>query len=597
MKDFKLRQISKTSLYLLFGLTPALMIDGWGNSYTEPKLVAVILLSVICAVDLIHRLVRGAGVRITPLILSLSLLSLISIMSANRALNPGTYLIALTLSISALILAIYCSETEIKLDELSRVITPVLILTQVGALSTILFRIPLFSEYSPFGSTIGLKNSLSAFLTQSIPFQLILMFGVIRSAGKRARWKEIALLGMVAVSVWVVLANRTRAAWCVLIFYGLALFAISLRSRSSEWRRLFAGYLLAGVTGLLLLLTIPNSLQWKSTTPYVDSLSTLASLENSSGRNLLWKVGFEIIKSHPWIGIGSGNYPVIWRDFIKKTDVDPTAFGFLRPDLPVFNDYLQYTIENGVPFGLIFFFVMALLPIYCLIRLLREDVVESGPELLACLLCVGTAMIAIFDYPFNRPEALLSFILALCLVYKRVAISTAVAIPRFEKIAFASLTIFTVFLFLTMAQMSVGLSSKALWLSRGRIANLKTALNWWPWDCQWSSYQLRALLSAGEIEAAERLIEHRRKAWPFDPESFLMAALFREKQGKLQEAVFLLYRAAVQTKGGHCYFPAHQAYKSITRRSDFPKDTVENEDIDVMDCLRYAQKILIRAPR
>jgi O-antigen ligase len=152
----------------------------------------------------------------------------------------------------------------------------------------------------------------------------------------------------------------------------------------------------AAALAVTLLVVIPNRLQWASNSPYVDSLTTMVSLESSSGRDKLWTVAFHVLGVHPLLGVGTGNYSVLWRSFISETNVDPAVFAFIRPDLPLFNDYLQVGVESGVFAAALFAFALLVLPARAFLRLVaRRDPATPVVEALPCLMSLGVAVDAL----------------------------------------------------------------------------------------------------------------------------------------------------------------------------------------------------------
>jgi len=66
---------------------------------------------------------------------------------------------------------------------------------------------------------------------------------------------------------------------------------------------------------------------------------------NGTSRALIWEAAWEMIRQHPWLGIGPG---VFWLAYPAFRPPGDTSAGFF-----VHNDYLQYWLENGLPGALL----------------------------------------------------------------------------------------------------------------------------------------------------------------------------------------------------------------------------------------------------
>ena len=71
---------------------------------------------------------------------------------------------------------------------------------------------------------------------------------------------------------------------------------------------------------------------------------------SAAARIPMWKVAFNVIKTHPVTGVGLKNYTIVHQDY----DHTPEHVSVLLPDEPVHNLFLLYAAEIGVA-GLLFF--------------------------------------------------------------------------------------------------------------------------------------------------------------------------------------------------------------------------------------------------
>jgi O-antigen ligase len=204
------------------------------------------------------------------------------------------------------------------------------------------------------GGTFGNRNFMAHLVAIGLPLLLYL------SLGSRSR------LGFLVGSVGIGLAaaalvlSRSRAAWlgagtC------LAFLAVEGFWRGRLWdderlrrrvRRLGA----LAAAGLLLALVLPNRLNWRSDSPYLESLTGVANYREGSGRGrvIQWANTLRMAAQHPVLGVGPGNWPVFYPRYMSKGDPS-----FDRDDIIPTNpwpssDWMALASERGfVALGLL----------------------------------------------------------------------------------------------------------------------------------------------------------------------------------------------------------------------------------------------------
>lgn len=564
-----------------WALLPLAFAEGFGNAYTEPKLAVLLALALVCLASLVR---QRTPPRLGAFAAGTAALLLWRLATGLDPQNPGTCLQTLALDACALAVALFVANRELSAERLAAWAAPTTALVLAGILPMILWRVIVASQASPFGSTIGWRNSLSVFLAQAVPLLLVL---APRGRGGRSLARTAGLAVLLSALLWVVIASRTRSAWWMVAITLAGVATSAARLREHALRRSLA--VLAGslVAGAALLALAPNALEWRTRSPYLESLATMASPRHSNGRVELWRVGAAMIADAPLLGVGTGSYPVLWREWIARTDVDPMAFGFLRADLPAFNDYLQDAIEGGLPGGLASLAVRLGLPLLYLWRIWRLRDARLWREALLGTGCAATAFDALVDYPFGRPETLLVFTASLALVERGLAAvqpAWTVALPaRAWRPAASALAAALAAL---LVLLGVGLGARKLWYERGDVAALRVALRLWPWDEQWKQKHLRAFARAGDSASMERLVAQRLRAWPHDPESYVLEATSRAHRGEFTGAVASFRRAVVTVPGGRCYALGHIAYRRLLAQADFPADAPRLTDQDLAACQR-----------
>ncbi len=234
--------------WILFIAQPILFIGDFGNSYTEPKVICLLLISLLSIVRLLgDRSIdrwRGEGRYSEMWVRGLIAFLVVCSISFGSVSNWGLALqfLGLIISLSVIPIMVCCSSFSIRGFYIA--LLPVLAVLLYGAFAMIIYRIPVFSTYSPFGSAIGLKNSLSVFLAQCVPFLLIATHDS-RSQNLRLHkvLPTISYLFLIA-TLWVIIANRTRSAWLMLILYLLIFVYLCFRNRAL-FQGLFTRYIVA----------------------------------------------------------------------------------------------------------------------------------------------------------------------------------------------------------------------------------------------------------------------------------------------------------------------------------------------------------------
>lgn len=188
-----------------------------------------------------------------------------------------------------------------------------------------------FADPHRYGSTIGRGSDMGTYLILAIPVGIGLLL-------YSKRWRERMLLGLSLLILAVPLAFLyCRGAWLGVI--GGVLVMVALKPK-----QLIPGLL---VLAVLLALFLPqgNIDRFKSTfDPYEENVAIRASL---------YKSALRMVRDHPFLGVGIGNYEYrhkAYRVKIPGQDRYPE-------DMNTHNSYLQYVSELGLP-GLGIFLAM-----------------------------------------------------------------------------------------------------------------------------------------------------------------------------------------------------------------------------------------------
>lgn len=208
------------------------------------------------------------------------------------------------------------------------------------------------------GGTFGNRNFMAHLAVICAP---MLIYLTIRA--RQRAW--LGLLSIMAVSGALVL-SRSRAAWLALIV-GVVLCAPALLGLRSAARRLGAParggrvlvILAAAAVGILAALLLPNALEWKSDSPYLDSVRSVVNYKEGSGRGrvIQYKRSLGMALHHPVFGVGTGNWAVVYPSVAPSDDPSLASDGRTANPWPS-SDWVAMISERGIPAFLCFAIAM-----------------------------------------------------------------------------------------------------------------------------------------------------------------------------------------------------------------------------------------------
>ena len=121
---------------------------------------------------------------------------------------------------------------------------------------------------------------------------------------------------------------------------------------------------LALVAGIVAAVAVPNTLDWKSDSPYLDSVRGVVNYQEGSGAGRLkqYTNSLRMTRAHPVLGVGPGNWAAEYPAFAPRTDPSISdATGMTANPWPS-SDWVAAISERGVPaFMALVLLVLALL--------------------------------------------------------------------------------------------------------------------------------------------------------------------------------------------------------------------------------------------
>jgi len=220
----------------------------------------------------------------------------------------------------------------------------------VGAVTALAQAYGVVSEYASLarapGGTFGNRNFMAHLSVIGTP---VLVYLALRA--RRRGGALVAVLGLALVSAAVVL-SRSRAAWLALLLTTvLLLLGTFWRWRmigpTAERRAMLLGAAVAAA--VVAALFLPNALEWRSDSPYLDSVTGVVNYRSGSGRGRLiqYRNSARLAMGAPLLGVGPGNWAVEYPRVASRNDPSVLDNGMTANPWPS-SDWVAFLSERGV---------------------------------------------------------------------------------------------------------------------------------------------------------------------------------------------------------------------------------------------------------
>jgi O-antigen ligase len=256
----------------------------------------------------------------------------------------------------------------------------------------------LFSVNRSPGGTFGNRNFVAHLAAIGAPALLLLIV-----LGAR-RWRMMAAnLGVAILSAALVL-TRSRAAMLAVIAVALILaVGIWVAQRRFHDPRVMRRLSLAGAcaaAGAIAAILIPNALNWKSDSPYLDTVTGVVNYREGSGHGRLVQYGtsLRLAVQHPLVGVGPGNWAVAYPKVAAKGDPSIDRDDGMTSNPWPSSDWIAMLAERGVPATLAFTLAMVGLVVVAF-RAMRDssELDEFLPPLALVATLAATVVVGCFD--------------------------------------------------------------------------------------------------------------------------------------------------------------------------------------------------------
>lgn len=239
------------------------------------------------------------------------------------------------------------------------------------------------------GGTLGNRNFVAHLAAIGIPSLVYL------TLGSRRWYGSLLPAAALAVNAAALVMSRTRAAWLALIVAGGVLLLAALWRRSVVFTgpvraRAIVGVLFvaAGAAGALIL---PNELNWRSDSPYLETATGVVNFKEGSGRGRLiqYRNSVALALRNPLLGVGPGNWPVEYPSVASRRDPSLDNSGMTANPWPS-SDWVAYLSERGLPAFLAIVLTFVFIGIGALRRIARATTTHGALRALALM---GTVLI------------------------------------------------------------------------------------------------------------------------------------------------------------------------------------------------------------
>src|SRR6476469_972094 len=273
------------------------------------------------------------------------------------------------------------------------VLASVTSLLQVYGLTSDLFSL----NRSP-GGTFGNRNFVAHLAAIGAPALVLLLLLVARKGRIVA-----ANLGVAILSAALVL-TRSRAAMLAVIAVAI-IFAIGvwIAQRRFNDPRIARRLPLAGAcaaAGAIAAILVPNALNWKSDSPYLDTVTGVVNYREGSGHGRLVQYGtsLKLAAQHPVLGVGPGNWAVAYPKVAAKGDPSLDRVDGMTSNPWPSSDWIAMLAERGIPATAAFALALLGLVVLALGAMRNSlDLDEFLPPLALVATIAATLVVGCFD--------------------------------------------------------------------------------------------------------------------------------------------------------------------------------------------------------
>jgi O-antigen ligase len=290
------------------------------DRYFVPKELVLHATAFLCVAFCISRL---RSLSLDRVDFFLVIFAALSVVSAVLAPNRWLSLRSVAISLSGLAL-FWCARSLAERGLKRPIIAFVVLATVLGAAASLAQAYGVETDYFTLsrapGGTLGNRNFVAHIAAIGVP--LLLWYAV---TARRVIAVALCAVGGSILAAALVM-SRSRAAWLALLVVAVLLALPVWRAarrvpHADAGMRLLALGIFA-IAGVVIALALPNRLNWKSESPYLDSVKGVVDYNTGSGRGrvLQYRNTLHMVEAHPILGVGPGNWPVYYPRFAARSD-------------------------------------------------------------------------------------------------------------------------------------------------------------------------------------------------------------------------------------------------------------------------------------
>jgi O-antigen ligase len=369
------------------------------DRFFAPKELALHVAALVAGV---MALISARRLALSRADLALVIWLVLSTISALLATNHWLAYRALTVTVSGA--TIFWSARRLANVGLRPALAHILALVVViGAITALAQAYGMKMEFAALnrapGGMFGNRNFMAHLTAAGIPL-LLWCIASSRKNGAALFWTA-----SLAVCAAALVLSRTRAAWLALAVSAVPAAIIVLTGpaflENSDARRRMTRAVLAVAGGVLFALVIPNTLDWRSDSPYLDSVRGVVDYRAGSGRGRLaqYANSAKMSAAHPLLGVGPGNWAVIYPKFAPANDPSLAETTGMAANPWPSSDWVAALSERGIAaFLALVAFVVLLLGAALKTR---YDPTRTPAERLAAIAGGGVVLIAALEGVFD----------------------------------------------------------------------------------------------------------------------------------------------------------------------------------------------------
>jgi hypothetical protein len=208
---------------------------------------------------------------------------------------------------------------------------------------------PLFSLNRIPGGTLGNRNFMAHLAAICAPALVLVTVKARRPLTTAAGAAGLAIMADALV------LSRSRAAYLGLAA-GAGLLAFGFWRAHGRWNdpkialRMKA-VALAAALGIFAALLLPNTLEWNSGSPYLDTVAGMVDYQNGSGHGRLvqYTRTLRLAAAHPLLGVGPGNWAIVYPKAAEYFDPSVDYYRGMTINPWPSGDWVAIVSERGAP--------------------------------------------------------------------------------------------------------------------------------------------------------------------------------------------------------------------------------------------------------